>query len=163
MKKHLSFILTFLIMSVILSGCGKQDQNAVSTEIEGGNLTKGQWIGMLGEGFGYDQPFNESAVYSDVNTDHEYFNQIQACAEWEVITETGTFGPDQEVTWDYVIQTAVRAIGLDNLESAGIVVDETALNEFFAQNVADITAVDLESLRQKQSRLLCMRRITGIT
>lgn len=145
MKKHLSFILTFLIMAVILAGCGKQDQDAVSTEIEGGNLTKGQWIGMLGEGFGYDQPFDESAIYSDVNTDYEYFNQIQACAEWEVITETGTFGPDQEVTWDYVIQTAVRAIGLDNLESAGIVVDETALNEFFAQNVADITAVDLGS------------------
>lgn len=145
MRKHLSFILMFLVMSTILAGCKDQARETASTEAGNGNLTKGEWIEMLGEGFGYNQPYEEAAVYSDVNTDHEYFNQIQACAEWEVITEEGNFLPDQEVTWDYVIKTSVRAIGLDRLESAGIHVDEAGLNEFFGQNIADITSVDLNS------------------
>lgn len=145
MKKHLSFIFMFLLVSMIFAGCGGQAQDAASTDVGSGNLTKGEWIEMLGEGFGYNQPFEDTARYSDVGTDHQYFNQIQACAEWEVITDEGAFGPDQEVTWDYVIQTATRAVGLDNLASAGIEVDEASLQDFFAQNIADISAIDLSA------------------
>lgn len=142
MKKHLQLILTLIAMSVCLAGCGNQARETESGNIGNGNLTKGEWIGMLGEGFGYTQPYGEDSIYSDVTADHEYFDQIQACAEWEVISEQGSFQPDQEVSWDYAIQTAVRAIGVDNIESAGISIDENELASFFGQNIADISAID---------------------
>lgn len=143
--KYLKHILALIVLSTCLAGCGNASQEVMSDNTGSGNLTKGEWIGLLGEGFGYDQPYGETAIYSDVKSDHEFYDQIQACAEWEVINEQGTFQPDQEASWDYALQTAVRAIGLDNIESAGKSIDENELVSFFGQNIADISSVDLNS------------------
>lgn len=145
MKRHLKLILALIVLSACLAGCGNKAQEATSSNTGNGNLTKGEWIGMLGEGFGYNQPYDETARYSDVKADYEYFSQIQTCAEWEVINEQGTFQPDIEASWDYALQTAVRAIGVDNIENAGIAIDENALVDFFGQNIADVTSIDLDA------------------
>lgn len=145
MKKYLKLILALIALSTCLVGCGDSSQEVVSNSTGNGNLTKGEWIGLLGEGFGYNQPNGETAIYSDVEANYEFYDQIQACAEWEVINEQGTFYPDKEASWDYALQTAVRAIGVDNIESAGISIDENALVSFFGQNIADVSAIDLNA------------------
>ena len=145
MKKYLKLILALIALSTCLVGCGDSSQEVVSNSTGNGNLTKGEWIGLLGEGFGYNQPNGETAIYSDVEANYEFYDQIQACAEWEVINEQGTFQPDEEASWDYALQTAVRAIGVDNIENAGKSIDENALVSFFGQNIADVSTIDLNA------------------
>lgn len=149
MKKQIKFIVLSLVLMFVLAGCGGKEQE-MADQGNGGNadaaLTKGEWIGMLGDYFGYDNPFSDTAVYSDVSSGNAYYPQIQACSEWGVITEQGTFGPDGEATWEYAICTAVRAVGTERIISAGLSVSEDSLVDFFGGNIANIESVDLGSV-----------------
>lgn len=145
MKRQIKFILTLLALIAVLAGCGSKPQEAASNRggTGGGSLTKGEWIGLLGDKFGYNDPFTEDAFYSDVNSGYAYYAQIQACAEWEVIPEQGTFQPEDAASWEYAIQTAVRAVGIDRITNAGLSVSEDTLVDFFRNNIANTGAVDL--------------------
>ena len=63
-----------------------------SGESEGGDgnaaISKGEWIGLLGDKFGYNSYEAAEDFYSDVDSGYEYYDEIQACAEWEILPKT---------------------------------------------------------------------------
>ena len=127
MKRQIKWLLALFALAMALAGCGKDAQEANAPgNTAGGSLSKGEWIGMLGDSFGYNEALLETDAYSDVNSGYEYYPQIQACSEWGVITEQETFDPDASVTWEYALQTAVRAVGIDRIASAGLYVRSCA-------------------------------------
>lgn len=148
MKKKFKFIILSLVLTLALAGCGSKEQETAGRG-NGGNsaaaLTKGEWVGMLGDYFGYNDPFSDTAVYTDVSSGNAHYSQIQACSEWGVITEQGTFEPDGAATWEYALQTAVRAVGVERITSAGLSVSEDNLVDFFGSNIANTGSVDLHS------------------
>lgn len=148
MKKQIKLIILSFVLALALAGCGDKEKETVNQgngSNSGAALTKGEWIGMLGEHFGYNDPFADTAVYSDVSSGNAYYQQIQACSEWGVITEQGTFEPGGEATWEYALQTAVRAVGIERITGAGLSVSEDTLVDFFGSNIANIGSVDLDS------------------
>lgn len=144
MKKKIVILSFFLMLIMGLTGCGKS-QAVISDHTDNAVLSKSEWIGVLGNGFGYDLPENDLPIYSDVGNDDLHYTQIQACAEWGIITETGSFEPNANATWKYAIETAVRAIGIENINNAGEQVSEDSLVAFFGQKIANISDIDLDA------------------
>lgn len=144
MKKKLGILVSLLVMAIGLSGCGGK-KNVTSGSTVSDTLSKSEWIRLLGDGFGYNTPFSEDAIYSDIGVSNECYAQIQACAEWGVITEQNRFEPNEIATWEYALKTSVRAIGIDNINSAGGQVSEENLIDFFGSNIANIGEIDLNS------------------
>lgn len=142
MRKKIMFFISFLLLlTVVLCGCQKQTDMQEDDRV----LTKSEWAGLLGDRFGYDAYENTGDFYADVHSDDSCYNQIQACAEWGILQETGSFHPDDQVTWLYAIETSVRAIGIEKLNhsNAGIEVTENNLVDFFTSR---IVSVDTEAL-----------------
>jgi len=147
MRKKIITLLSLLLLAVALCGC----QKSVDVLETDGNLTKGEWTGLLGKQFGYDSFESTADFYQDVSSDYAYYNEIQACAEWEILPETGAFYPDNQTTWRYAIETSVRAIGIEKLNNsdAGMEVTEDNLVEFFTDRIA---TVDTEVLDEAVSK-----------
>ncbi len=145
MKKKLCFLLSILaLLAVTLSACGSSSSNEESTNesasTSGGALSKAAWVGMLGDKFGYDAYESTENIFSDVDSSNAYYDEIQSCAEWQILTETSEFLPDAGITWLYAIETSVRAIGIDKLNKSdvGEVVSEDNLVEFFTTHIANV-------------------------
>lgn len=142
MGKRIMFLISFLLsLTVVLCGCQRQSDIQEDSKA----LTKSEWVGLLGDRFGYDAYENAGDFYTDVHSDNRCYNQIQACAEWGILPEAGSFQPDGQVTWRYAVETSVRAIGIDKLNhsDAGIEVTENNLVDFFTSRIA---SVDTETL-----------------
>lgn len=147
-KKY--FLLCLGLMSAFcLAGCaGKQP---ALTEVEESTVTntqshysRAEWIQRLGDTFGYVTYQSDSALFSDVQASEDYYAEVQACSEWEVITDTGDFFPKEAVTWEYALDTAVRAIGIEELTEAGYdITGEGDLPEFYLENIASVEIADL--------------------
>lgn len=146
MKKRNCYITTVLLILIcVLTGCGKTGGGGSDTSAAGSEkLSKGEWIGLLGDQFGYTDYEITDDYYSDVTSDYEYYDEIQACAEWEVLTEEKELHPEDTATWQYAIETSVRAIGIDkiNKSDAGVEVNEDNLIDFFDEKIANIKAGD---------------------
>ena len=146
MKKGNCYITTVLLILIcVLTGCGKTGGGGSDTSAAGSEkLSKGEWIGLLGDQFGYTDYETTDDYYSDVTSDYEYYDEIQACAEWEVLTEEKELHPEDTATWQYAIETSVRAIGIDkiNKSDAGVEVNEDNLIDFFDEKIANIKAGD---------------------
>lgn len=146
MKKRNCYITTVLLILIcVLTGCGKTGGGGSDTSAAGSEkLSKGEWIGLLGDQFGYIDYETTDDYYSDVTSDYEYYDEIQACAEWEVLTEEKELHPEDTATWQYAIETSVRAIGIDkiNKSDAGVEVNEDNLIDFFDEKIANIKAGD---------------------
>lgn len=146
MKKRNCYITTVLLILIcVLTGCGKTGGGGSDTSAAGSEkLSKGEWIGLLGDQFGYTDYETTDDYYSDVTSDYEYYDEIQACAEWEVLTEEKELHPEDTATWQYAIETSVRAIGIDkiNKSDAGVEVNEDNLIDFFDEKIANIKAGD---------------------
>ncbi|MCD8098796.1 MAG: hypothetical protein LUE31_12425 [Lachnospiraceae bacterium] len=142
MRKKICFLLSALtLLAVGLSGCGSSQPSASdSASSSDGALSKSEWVGMLGEQFGYDAYESTEDIYSDVGSSNAYYDEIQACAEWEILPETSEFQPDAGATWEYAIETSVRAIGIDRLNSStlGVEVSEDNLVDFFTSYIANV-------------------------
>lgn len=121
-----------ILMCFAFVGCGKEDKKASSV------ISKADYVGMLGDTFGYDSFVAENAIFSDVKSSDKNYAQIQACSEWGVIEDSGKFSPSDDVTLDYALESAVRAIRTKYIEKSGTAVDVDSLVEFFADNIADI-------------------------
>lgn len=141
-KKMTALLSLLLIMAAMLCGCHNNSDDAGTSE----GLAKDEWIGLLGDKFGYNDYESTDNFYSDVAADNVYYNEIQACAEWEILPEQGTLEPDNRATWQYAIETAVRAIGIDKINSAeiGVEVTEDNLVEFFTSKIANVDAESLD-------------------
>ena len=146
MKKRNCYITTVLLILIcVLTGCGKTGGGGSDTSAAGSEkLSKGEWIGLLGDQFGYTDYETTDDYYSDVTSDYEYYDEIQACAEWEVLTETKELHPEEAATWQYAIETSVRAIGIDkiNKSDAGVEVNEDNLIDFYDEKIANIKSGD---------------------
>lgn len=143
MRKKLIFLLSLLLLAATLCSCQKQPD----TPQPDGTLTKSEWTGLLGDKFGYHAYESTVDFYSDVSPDHNYYDEIQACAEWEILPEQGVFQPDRKATWRYAIETSVRAIGIEKLNNANVDMEVTEDNlvEFFTGKIAHVDSELLES------------------
>lgn len=139
-KRILPFIALLTALTAFLCGCGNTENTS------GRGLSKGEWIGRLGNKFGYNSCENSEDFYSDVSSENEYYDEIQACAEWEVLPEKASFHPDEKTTWKYAIETSVRAIGIDKLNKSdsGAEVSEDSLVAFFTSKIANLDEENLE-------------------
>ncbi|MBP3542875.1 MAG: hypothetical protein J6J86_01475, partial [Lachnospiraceae bacterium] len=153
-KVRISLLSLMLILAVMLCGC----QNNSDSSETNGKLTKSEWAGLLGEKFGYQSYEAIGDFYSDVSNENEYYDEIQACAEWEVFPEKGSFYPNATATWQYAIETAVRAIGIDKLNNSeiGMEVTEDNLIEFFTSKIAGVDTSDLDIGLSKEDAALIL-------
>ncbi|MBR5949279.1 MAG: Ig-like domain-containing protein [Clostridia bacterium] len=113
MKRTVSFILALVLfcgVCVSLTGCGKK-----SAESKLHILSRGEWIGRIAEVFNLSEPVDSTPKYKDVSSGHKYFNEIQACNEWEIIENEDNFRPDDRADVEFGIVTAVKAVGLDRI------------------------------------------------
>lgn len=135
----LCFLLTLFAV-----GCGKSEQ--AEAPLQQGSETaysRAEWVQDLGNEFGYQICESETPLFTDVSAEQEYYTQVQACAEWGVITEQGAFEPEKAATWEYALNSAVRAIGTERLQRAGYEPDENALADFFLNHIAAAEIADL--------------------
>lgn len=143
-----------LVAATALAGCGKGDDRAASGKGAGAPLSRAEYIGMLGEGFGYDTYISETDIFSDVSSDNEYYPEIQAAAEWEIVDGNGSFEPDKAATLEFALEAAVRAIGTEDIEASGAEIDRDNLAGFYAGNIAQAdlsdadASIDVEMARQ---------------
>lgn len=92
---------------VTSTGCGKKEGLHI--------LTRGEWIGQLADSFGLTECYDVTPVFDDVDEKDDYFKEIQACAEWNVIDKTKKFNADDKADVNFAVETAVRMIGVDRI------------------------------------------------
>lgn len=157
MKKY-SFrklkICLFLMscMLLVITGCGKDKGTANVGNNTGGSesgmtsaqLTREEYVGLVGQYFGFDNYETEQEFFTDVSAANRYFNNIQACAEWNVIKNENTFRPTEEATMEFALATAVRAIGLDELQLDEDLSDDRSLADFYVSNIAQLDKAGYE-------------------
>lgn len=151
-KKILPVALLLTVLCGMLYGCGSKDDAADR------GLSKSEWVGQLGGKFGYNAYESTVDLYSDVNNSNEYYDQIQACAEWDILPEKDAFHPDDKATWEYAIESAVRAIGIEKLNKSdvGVEVTEDNLIDFFTSEIANVDAGNLDSEVTKEDAAIIL-------
>jgi len=76
-------------------------------------VTRGEWVEMLGSGFGIDEHSGEQPYFDDVVESSELFAYAQSCAEWGVLEPGGSLLPDEPATRLFVARTALAAAEVD--------------------------------------------------
>lgn len=139
-KNILLILMVMMISGLCIFGCGK-DKSTISNNGDAtAALTKNEYAGLLGGYFGLSQCLDEEKFYSDISKDKHNYDAIQAGAEWGIFTDEGVFEPEKNVSLKYAIETAVRAIGVDTINSSkgGNQVAEDDLVQFYVDNIAKI-------------------------
>lgn len=133
------------LFAAALTGCGNGDSAAASGKSTEGNLSRAEYIGMLGDSFGYDNYLSETDIFSDVSSANEYYPEIQAAAEWQIIDGSEKFEPDAAATISFALESAVRAIGTDDIAASGASIDSNNLADFYVNNIAQIDLSNAEA------------------
>lgn len=135
--------MIMMFVGLSLFGCGS-DKTVMQDNSNSSALTKNEYVGLIGKYFGLSECLDENKYFSDVSKDKHNYDAIQACAEWGIVIDEGEFNPDEEVSLEYALETAVRAIGLDNINSStkGSSVSEGKLSDFYVENIAQIDVSD---------------------
>lgn len=113
MKKLIAVLMTLvMVFSTLtcLSGCSDEKYIHI--------LTRGEWINKVAQVFQMNECYDNTQRYDDVSRDSEYFNAIQACAEWKIIDDEKNFCPDERANVDFAIITAVKAVGIDKISKS---------------------------------------------
>ncbi|MDE6015302.1 MAG: hypothetical protein K2H41_06390 [Acetatifactor sp.] len=134
-----------LLFAAALTGCGKDNNVTTSGKSMDGGLSRAEYIGMLGEIFGYDTYVSETDIFSDVSSTNEYYPEIQAAAEWQIIDSGERFEPDKAASISFALESAVRAIGTDDIAASGATVDVNSLADFYVSNIAQIDLSNAEA------------------
>ena len=140
-RKKVLLVMLALVMTVAVSGCSKETSGSVSTggqNTGNGGLSRAEYIGLLSNSFGYNSFESETAVFSDVAASDTYYPQIQAAAEWQIIDTADKFEPGKGATLAFALESAVRAVGTDDIEASGATVDSSNLADFYVKNIAQI-------------------------
>ncbi|MBD5532356.1 MAG: hypothetical protein HDQ98_09165 [Lachnospiraceae bacterium] len=137
--------ILMLALTGAFTGCGsKADTAGIGGKSTDRALSRAEYIGMLGDSFGYDSYISETDLFSDVSSSNEYYSVIQAAAEWQIIDGGGVFEPEKPATIGFALESAVRAIGTDDIAASGAAIDLNDLAEFYVNNIAQIDLSDLE-------------------
>lgn len=142
------------LSAVALTGCGGEDGVAASGRSTDGELSRAEYIGMLGDSFGYDTCLSETDLFQDVSSENEYYPEIQAAAEWQIIDSGDVFEPDEPATVGFALESAVRAVGTDDIAASGAAIDFDSLADFYVSNIAQIdlsnadASIDASTARQ---------------
>ncbi len=123
--------------AVALVGCGSSSG--------GGKLSRADYIGLLGSVFGYESYEAEESFFSDVSPDTENFAEIQASVEWDVLDGGGEFKPDNGATLGFSLESAVRAVGIENITASGVTFDESDLISFYTGSIAGVDVSDKDA------------------
>lgn len=149
-RKLKSCLILMSCMLFIFTGCGKGAANA-GNSVDGSEsgaassqLTREEYVGLVGQYFGLDNYETEQDFFTDVSVANRYYSNIQACAEWDVIRKDNTFRPTEEATVEFALATAVRAIGLDELQLTEDSVDDRVLADFYVNNIAQLDKAGYE-------------------
>lgn len=143
-----------LLFAAALTGCGNEGSAAVGGKSKEVGISRAEYIGMLGAGFGYDTYLSETDIFSDVSSANEYYSEIQAAAEWQIIDRNKQFEPDERASLSFALESAVRAIGTDDIAASGAAIDLDSLTDFYVNNIAQIdlnngeAAIDAVTARQ---------------
>lgn len=139
-KKAISFALVaVLFVGTMLTGCGNRNGESSGTS----KLSRSQYIGMLGDIFGCDSYVTETDIFSDVSSSDENYAAIQAAAEWDIVDSDDAFRPSEDATLAFALESAVRALGVDELSSTeGDIADYA---EYYVSNIAALDTSDLEA------------------
>lgn len=140
-------LLCFMILTFSACGGNKPTGSGIA-ENNGGSgnakISRADYIGLVGQIFGYDTYEATSDFFSDVSASNKNYNAVQACAEWNVIAAGDKFNPNQEATLDFALATAVRAIGVEDLGLEENVNDQR-LTDFYVNNIAQLDKSNLNS------------------
>ncbi len=123
------FVTAIVFMFFFISGCSNTNKVQI--------LTRAEWINEITNTFGLEECYDTNPIFSDVQNDNKFFEQIQSCAEWKIIEGEGLFNPDKRADVDFAIITSIKAIGLDKIEKSvnGIKLDTNeAIIKYFNDN-----------------------------
>lgn len=134
-RKRFIFCLS-LILFAVLTACGSQGGSS------GTGISRAEFIGILGDSFGHDDYVSEDEIYPDVDSSNQFYPEIQACAEWDVIDISDSFKPKDRATVDFVLASTVRAIGTEDIKAAGGELNENDLAAYYIGNIAQIDISD---------------------
>lgn len=147
-KKAFVLIVAMIIV-VGLVGCSKKTSSMANPGNEDKNtdnvsqtLTRSEFIGILGKNFGLENYVSENGIFTDVRETDPNYGAIQAASEWGVIPESKDFGPSEPATLQFALESAVRAVGLEDIQASGASVNESNLVDFYASNIANIDTTD---------------------
>ncbi|MBQ3584871.1 MAG: hypothetical protein IJA27_09165 [Lachnospiraceae bacterium] len=154
-KRLLLLCIMAMTICFLITGCGGKKNKESGTK-DGDNNTsssfnRDDYVGLLGNEFGYEDYVSETALFSDVKDSNEYYSQIQSCAEWGIIESSSEFKPDNPVTLGFAIESSVKAIGMDDIANGETVVDEDELVSFFVNNIAKIDVSNLNAELDKET------------
>lgn len=124
--------------AVALTGCGGDGGVAASGGSTSGELSRAEYIGMLGDSFGYDTYISDTDIFTDVASTNEYYPEIQAAAEWQIIDSGDAFEPEKAASIGFALESAVRAVGTDDIAASGAAIDMNSLEDFYVSNIARI-------------------------
>lgn len=134
-----------LLFTMALTGCGNED----SVEAAGKNgddmLSRAEYIGLLADSFGYHVCFSETDLFSDVSSANDYYSEIQAAAEWQIIDSGNLFEPDRAASTGFALECAVRAVGVEDIAASGTEIDPESLTDFYVGNIARIDLSDKDA------------------
>jgi hypothetical protein len=126
-------------MFVGLAGCGSQETQKYEEM-----MTRAMWIDMLAAQYNLNESYSQEPFFTDIMPTNPYFQEIQACVEWEIIEISDEFRPHEEATTGFAVVTAIRAIGLDRLErsdyNADLKTEDDILAFFNTQSGLSISA-----------------------
>ncbi len=150
--RKICITMLMTVVMLCLGGCGeKAEEISTAPNLDIITYTRGQWIQDLSDTFGYGIYVSDDIGFSDLNGSEDYYDAVISCAEWEVIPSGGEFKPNEKPTWQFALNTTVKAIGLDSLAQAGYEVDENSLAEFFMQNIAAVDVDLSEPIDEKEA------------
>ncbi len=97
--KRLSALVMAMILAVSMTGCHNSNITGIS---------KGDWIRLIIARAGIEGHTENKPYYMNINEQSEYFNDIQAAVEWQIIDPAYPFEPDEMLNREWTAFTLVN-------------------------------------------------------